>query len=141
MGLFLRRSKPEPEPKPLALAQPLGLVSLPLPGLGLGMWLKAGALALVLAAGAYGAGLWIGDNRGYDRRSAEVAKAMAEANQRIAALNEQLDAEHTEREFKRDVVGAEVAQNLKDVTPEVRTQCTSLCSLPAEARKALEKIQ
>lgn len=114
---------------------------MPLPGLGLGLWLKGAALAAVLASVTYGVGLWIGDGRGYERRSAELARAIADANARIASLTAALDTEHVEREFKREVAGAEVAQTLKDIKPEVRKQCTEACSLPEDARKALEKIQ
>jgi hypothetical protein len=135
VGLFLRRSKPEP------LAQPVGFVSLPLPGLGLGLWLKGAAIAAVLVAGAYQAGIWIGDGRGYDRKSIEVAKAVADANRQIDELHSALDAERAKDEGDRDVAAAAAIKSLTDIPAEVRQQCAKSCSMPEQARAELEKIK
>lgn len=118
----------------------MGFISLPLPGLGLGLWLKAATAAVVLVFGAYHAGLWIGDDRGYARKGAEVAAALDAANKRIDELNLTLDAEREGEVAKRDVATAEAFKSLADITPEVRKQCALQCSTPEQARIKLGEI-
>jgi hypothetical protein len=119
----------------------MGFVSLPLPGLGLGLWLKFAGAAVIASLLAYHAGLWIGDDRGYARKSNEVAKAVADANRRVDEIHAELEAERAKEEQSRDVAAAAAAKSLAEIPKEVRQQCAKSCSMPEGARAELEKIK
>lgn len=121
--------------------QPMGFVSLPLPGLGLGLWLKFAGAAVAASLIAYHAGLWIGDDRGYARKTNEVAKAVADANRQIDELHTALETERLKEEGARDVAAAAAIKSLADIPQDVRQQCAKSCSMPEGARAELEKIK
>lgn len=129
---------------PLRNAQPtaVGLLGLPLPipGLGLFSMLKMGAAAGAGVFLGYQAGLWIGDGRGYDRRTVEFRQEIDVANVRIDRLNETLELERIGAIANRENASTAVAKSLKDIPVSTRFQCAQNCSLPADTRAALQEI-